>query len=175
MRTLIWCWVLVLVSGCAMTSEMKLENGLLIQEVGQTNLFRPSNSVLRVSECVREPNRTQVVMIDGHEEVCHGRWMPVALVQGTQPGSLTGVFGAMIQGGAIVGGAYLLADGIGESGSTTNVEQEGGGAEANGGTANAGSLSSNMNNNAAQASSLATGGAVSNHNANTQGYTKRRY
>lgn len=132
--------VAVLLGGCGMTSNMKYENNMLIQEVGQTNLFRPSMSVMRISECVPEEDVVTVIDIDGNSKTCYGRFVEVVKVQGTQAGSLTGIGSAAIQGGAIVGGAYLLADGIRDSGDETtnnnNTSSDGG---------NSSSLSSNRN------------------------------
>ena len=147
----------VVLGGCGMTSNIKMENGLLIQEAGQTNLFRPSLSVMQVSKCVPEEGVTTVVDVDGNSETCYGRFVPIATVQGTQAGSMSGIGSAAIQGGAIVGGAYLLADGIRDSGdSTTNnntTSSEGG---------DSASLSSNRNDNLNLNTNAAQGGAGGN-------------
>ena len=111
--------VAALLGGCAASSTLKLENGLLIEEAGQTNMFRPSLSVMQVSKCQPEEGVTTVIRVDDVDQTCYGRFIPIAVVQGTQAGSLTGLGGAMIQGGSIVGAAYLLSEGIEESGSKT--------------------------------------------------------
>ena len=134
----------VVLGGCGMTSNIKMENGLLIQEAGQTNLFRPSLSVMQVSKCVREEGVTTVIDVDGNSETCYGRFVPIATVQGTQAGSMSGIGSAAIQGGAIAGGAYLLADGIRDSGDSVTNNNE---TSSNGGqtiNSNA-SLNSNTN------------------------------
>ena len=147
----------VLLGGCAASSTLKLENGLLIEEAGQTNLFRPSLSVMQVSKCVEQEGVTTVIDIDGNSHTCYGKYVPIAVVQGTQAGSMTGLGGAMIQGGAIVGGAYLLADGIRDSGdrttNTNNTSSEGG---------DSASLSSNRNDNLNLNTNAAQGGAGGN-------------
>lgn len=150
--------LLVLVTGCGATSTIKLENGMLIEEAGQTNMFRPSLSVLQVSKCQEQEGVTTVIDIDGNSHTCYGKYVPVAVVQGTQAGSMTGLGGAMIQGGAIVGGAYLLADGIRDSGDETTNNNN---TSSNGGNSN--SLSSARsdaysNSNAAAAASGGAGG-----------------
>lgn len=147
--------LLMLMTGCGATSTIKLENGLLIEEAGQTNLFRPSLSVMQVSKCQQQEGITTVVDIDGSSHTCYGKYVPVAVVQGTQAGSMTGLGGAMIQGGAIVGGAYLLADGIRDSGSTTTNNND---TSSNGGNSN--SLSSSRSDALSQsgASAAASGG-----------------
>lgn len=156
-------WMIVVVAmvlgGCGMTSNIKMENGLLIQEAGQTNLFRPSLSVMQVSKCVPEEGVTTVVDVDGNSETCYGRFVPIATVQGTQAGSMSGIGSAAIQGGAIVGGAYLLADGIRDSGSETTNNNN---TESNGGNSN--SLSSARSDAYSQsgASAAASGGAGGN-------------
>jgi hypothetical protein len=122
----------VLLGGCGMTSSMKMENGLLIQEVGQTNLFRPSMSVMRISECVPEDGVTTVIDIDGNSKTCYGRFVEVVKVQGTQAGSLTGLGGDAIQGGFMLGTGIVVADGIRDSGSkTTNNNNTTGGSSSN--------------------------------------------
>lgn len=134
----------MVLGGCGMTSNIKMENGLLIQEAGQTNLFRPSLSVMQVSKCVQEEGVTTVIDVDGNSETCYGRFVPIATVQGTQAGSMSGIGSAAIQGGAIVGGAYLLADGIRDSGDSVTNNNE---TSSNGGqtiNSNA-SLNSNTN------------------------------
>lgn len=148
---------MVFMTGCGMTSNIKMENGLLIQEAGQTNLFRPSLSVMQVSKCVPEEGITTVIDVDGNSETCYGRFMPIATVQGTQAGSMSGIGSAAIQGGAIVGGAYLLADGIRDSGDeTTNNTSSNGG--------NSNSLSSSRSDAFGQgnSSAAASGGAGGN-------------
>ena len=144
----------VVLGGCGMTSTVKMQDGLLIQEVGQSNLFRPSMSVMQVSRCQAEEGVTTVVDIDGNSKTCYGRFVPVATVQGTQSGSMSGVFGAAIQGGTIVGGAYLLADGIRDGGSKTTNNNS---TSSNGGN----SFNSNKNEpySISNAGASATGGA----------------
>lgn len=155
MRVFLAVLVLVLMTGCGATSTLKMENGLLIEEAGQTNLFRPSLSVLQVSKCQEQDGVTTVIDIDGNSHTCYGKYVPVAVVQGTQAGSMTGLGGAMIQGGAVVGGAYLLADGIRDSGSTTTNNND---TSSNGGNSN--SLSSSRSDSYSQsgASAAASGG-----------------
>jgi len=157
----------MVLGGCGMTSNIKMENGLLIQEAGQTNLFRPSLSVMQVSKCVREEGVTTVIDVDGNSETCYGRFVPVATVQGTQAGSMSGIGSAAIQGGAIVGGAYLLADGIRDSGDsvTNNNDTSSNGGQTINSNANlnqAGASSSSKAFSKSSSRSSATGGKVYN-------------
>ena len=146
----------VVLGGCGMTSNIKMENGLLIQEAGQTNLFRPSLSVMQVSKCVQEEGVTTVIDVDGNSETCYGRFVPIATVQGTQAGSMSGIGSAAIQGGAIVGGAYLLANGIEDSGSTTTNNND---TSSNGGNSLSSARSdAYSNSNAAAAAQGGSGG-----------------
>ena len=146
----------LLLGGCGMTSNIKMENGLLIQEAGQTNLFRPSLSVMQVSKCVQEEGVTTVIDVDGNSETCYGRFVPIATVQGTQAGSMSGIGSAAIQGGAIVGGAYLLANGIEDSGSTTTNNND---TSSNGGNSLSSARSdAYSNSNAAAAAQGGSGG-----------------
>ena len=153
----------VVLGGCGMTSNIKMENGLLIQEAGQTNLFRPSLSVMQVSKCVQEEGVTTVIDVDGNSETCYGRFVPIATVQGTQAGSMSGIGSAAIQGGAIVGGAYLLADGIRDSGDSVTNNND---TSSSGG--NSSSLSSNRNDNFNQ--NLNTNSAQGGSGGNGYGY-----
>ena len=122
---------LLLLSGCV-SAEVRYDDGMRIRTAGETNLFRPSLSVMEVSVCVPEEGLNEIsVDSNGETETCNGYYTPIATVQGTQSGSLTGLGGAMVQGGAIVGGAYLLGDGIRDSASRTDVNQNGGGANSN--------------------------------------------
>ena len=147
----------MVLGGCGMTSNIKMENGLLIQEAGQTNLFRPSLSVMQVSKCVQEEGVTTVIDVDGNSETCYGRFIPIATVQGTQAGSMTGIGSAAIQGGAIVGGAYLLANGIEDSGSETTNNNS---TSSNGGNSLSSARSDSFSN--SNAAAAATGGAGGN-------------
>lgn len=115
----------VILSGCVGTS-VRYEDGMRIRTAGETNLFRPSLSVLDVAICVEAPGTVETNAVDGETEICQGTYQPLATVQGTQAGALTGLGGAMVQGGAIAAGAYLLGDGIRDSAS--RVTQTGGGA-----------------------------------------------
>jgi len=120
----------VLLSGCV-SAGTTYQDGMRVRTIGETNLLRPSLSVMEVSVCVHDEhaNTTYTDVLDGEAQSCHGEYVPMATVQGTQSGALTGLGGAMIQGGAIVGGAYLLGDGIRDSASQVN--QNGGGANSN--------------------------------------------
>ena len=134
-----------IMSGCV-SAGTEYRDGMRIRTAGETNLLRPSLSVMDVAICVEEPDRVETNMVNGETEVCQGTYQSLATVQGTQSGALTGLGGAMVQGGAIVGGAYLLGDGIRDSASQVN--QTGGGAssqsqaKAKGGNARASSQSS---------------------------------
>ena len=123
----------LLLTGC-ISSNVKYDHGMRIATAGETNLFRPSLSVMAVEVCVPEESRHTVDVVDGDEHHCYGEYKNVATVQGTQAGALTGLGSAAIQGGAIVGGAYLLGDGIRDSADNTNVNQQGGGASAKSGS-----------------------------------------
>ena len=113
---------LVMLSGCV-SHKLTYEDGMRIRTAGETNLLRPSLSVLEVSVCVKQTGLQETHVHDGKTETCEGFYHPLATVQGTQSGALTGLGGAMVQGGAIVGGAYLLGDGIRDS--STEVSQNG--------------------------------------------------
>ena len=123
-------------TGC-LSVGTQYQDGLRVRTVGDTNWLRPSLSFMQVEECVESSGVKHVVIDkeggDVSKQVCHGTYRPVAQVQGTQAGAATGIFGAMVQGGAIVGGAYLLGDGIRDSADKTSLSsnQEGGGASAN--------------------------------------------
>lgn len=125
----------VLVSGC-MSTGLKVENGMIVRTAGETNMFRPSLSVMQVLTCHHEDGVTETLTVDEETISCSGRFVSEATVQASQAGAMTGIGGAVVQGGAIVGGAHLLGQGIGRSGTTVN--QSGGGASANaqGGSAN---------------------------------------
>lgn len=116
--------LVLLLSGCVGTA-IKAENGLIVRSAGETSLLRPSWSIGEVSKCVQdETGRYEEVDVDGETVGCYGRFLPIATVQGTQAGALTGLAGAMVTGGAIVGGAYLLGDGIRDSGDSTNLSND---------------------------------------------------
>ena len=123
----------LLLTGC-ISSNVKYEHGMRIATAGETNLFRPSLSVMAVEVCIPKEGRHTMDIVDGDEHHCYGEYKNVATVQGTQAGALTGIGSAAIQGGAIVGGAYLLGDGIRDSADNTNVSQQGGGATAKSGS-----------------------------------------
>lgn len=132
MKNLVWVIFAVSLSGC-LSVALKAQNGTVVRTVGETNLFRPSVSLLEVVKCVQdETGHYETIKIDQDETVgCYGRWQPVATVQGTQAGALTGLGGAMVQGSAIVGAGYLLADGIrDQKPNHTQVNQSGGNANA---------------------------------------------
>ena len=116
--------MLVLLSGCV-SSGLTVSDGLVIRTAGETNLLRPSLSVMEVSKCVTDRSgRYEEVQTEEGTVGCYGQFVPIATVQGTQAGAMTGLGGAAIQGGAIVGGAYLLGDGIRDSGDSTNVSND---------------------------------------------------
>lgn len=113
-----------MLTGCVSVGT-KAEQGMIVRTVGETNMFRPSLSVMEVSKCVQDSSgRYEEVQTGDGPVGCYGQFMPVAVVQGTQAGALTGLGSAAIQGGAIVGGAYLLGDGIRDSGDSTNVSND---------------------------------------------------
>lgn len=115
---------LALLTGCVSTGY-KSSDGMLVRTAGETNMFRPSLSVMEVSKCVTDSTgRYEEVQTDDGVVGCYGTFMPIATVQGTQAGALTGLGSAAIQGGAIVGGAYLLGDGIRDSGDSTSLSND---------------------------------------------------
>ena len=109
----------LLMMGCA-SHGTRYENGLMIRSAGETNMFRPSLSVLEVRSC-----RGAIEMVE-EQEVCRGDYGEPMWVHASQSGALTGLGGAVVQAGAVVGASYLLADGIRDSASEVN--QTGGGA-----------------------------------------------
>lgn len=126
---------------------------------GNTEAFRPSLSVTVVQECVKERGYHETTRINDKVYHCDGQYKLVGTPYGTQPGYMTGVLGGVVQGGAIVGGAYLLADGIRDSGSETTNNNN---TESNGGNSN--SLSSARSDSYSQsgASAAASGGSGGN-------------
>ena len=77
----------------------------------------------------------RTVVIDKREgkikkTVCEGKYAQIGVVHGTEPGAMSGIFGAVVQGGAMAGSAYLLGDGIRDSGDTITTKQSGGNANA---------------------------------------------
>ena len=116
--------LLMMLTGCVSVG-MKADQGMIVRTVGETNMFRPSLSVMEVSKCVQDSSgRYEEIQTEDGAVGCYGQFMPVAVMQGTQAGALTGLGSAAIQGGAIVGGAYLLGDGIRDSGDNTNVNND---------------------------------------------------
>lgn len=159
--------------GCV-GSGIKAENGMIIRTAGETNMFRPSLSVMEVLTCVKAEGQLTQITVDGVTEVCNGEFKQLALVQGTQAGAMTGIGSAAVQGGAIVGAGYLVGKGIADSGSTTNVNQEGGGAESNSGALSLSGASASSN----SASKSINSNKNFNHNTNkninqTRGYGHR--
>lgn len=117
-----------ILTGCT-GINIKAQDGMVVRTVGETNLLRPSLSVMEVVKCVPGDARHYEEIVVNDEKVgCHGQFVTIATVQGTQAGALTGLGSAAIQGGAIVGGAYLIGDGIRDSADNTSVSQVGGGA-----------------------------------------------
>lgn len=158
MKVLLSVVGIMLLTGCAGQPVSIVENMRFIRD-GNTEAFRPSLSVTVVQECVKERGYHETTRINDKVYHCDGQYKLVGTPYGTQAGSMTGLGGAMIQGGAIVGGAYLLADGIRDSGSTTTNNNE---TSSNGGNSN--SLSSARSDSYSQsgASAAASGGAGGN-------------
>ena len=125
MRIILLCLGLfVVVTGCT-GINIKAENGMIVRTASDTNMFSPSLAVMEVSKCVPDTTGNyEEVDINGEKVGCYGKFVPFATVQGTQPGALSGIGSAAIQGGAIVGGSYLLADGIRDSGDSTNLNND---------------------------------------------------
>lgn len=164
MRVLLVMVMGLMMMGCV-GSGIKAENGMIIRTAGETNMFRPSLSVMEVLTCVKVEGQLTQITVDGVTETCNGEFKQLALVQGTQAGAMTGIGSAAVQGGAIVGAGYLIGKGIGDSGSTTNVNQEGGGA-VSGSSSGAAALNSNKNYNSNK-------NINHNSNMNTQGMMGR--
>lgn len=120
---------------------------------------------MQVSKCVPEEGVTTVIDVDGNSETCYGRFVPIATVQGTQAGSMSGIGSAAIQGGAIVGGAYLLANGIEDSGSNTTNNND---------TSSSGGQTINSNANLNQAGASATN-SNKNFNKNSNSSSSKSY
>ena len=121
----------LLLVGC-MGVKTTYQDGLRVRTIEKTNWFAPSLALMEVAQCSEVKGDTlKTVVIDKEageltRTECEGEYRSIATIHGTQPGAMTGVFGAVIQGGAIVGGAALIGDGLKKSGD--NVEQSGGGA-----------------------------------------------
>ena len=137
--------LMVLLVGCGSGLTLKPNGNFYQLESGTTNAFRPSLTTMTTFMCVPEEGVQQQIRVDEDVAECAGRFQVLNTNYGSQPGALTGVFGAMIQGGAIVGGAYLLGDGIRDSADKTSVNQTGGGANSSSGALAGASASSNAN------------------------------
>ena len=126
---------LLLLPACATTIDTQYLDGMRIRTVEKTNMFSPSLAFMEIAQCnVVHAVGLRTIIIDKREgeikeTVCEGQYAQIGIVHGTQPGAMTGIFGAMIQGGAMAGSAALIGDGLKKSGDTVN--QSGGGANSN--------------------------------------------
>ena len=162
MKTIAMGVLLLSLVGCGSGLTLKPNGNFYQLESGTTNAFRPSLTTMTTFMCVPEEGVQQRIRVDEEVAECQGRFQVLNTNYGSQPGALTGVFGAMIQGGAIVGGAYLLGDGIRDSGDKTTINQTGGGASS---SATGGKAISHAS---SKASSLSKSSSV-NRNTNTVG------
>ena len=124
---------LLLLTGCVGNKTEIIENMRYIYS-GDTNPMRPSLTVATVQECRKEHGYHETTRIDDKVYHCDGRYYTVAIPYAGQNGYLD-VAGA-VQAGVIGGLGYFavteaaedIGRGIGNSGSTTDVIQQGGGA-----------------------------------------------
>lgn len=145
---------LVLV-GCSGPKVEIIENMRYLYSHNE-NALSPSLTVGTIQECVKQEGYHETTRIDDKVYHCDGVYVTRAYPYAGQNGYLDigGVVEAGLYGLAIYGAADQIGDGIAKSGSTTTVNQEGGGAESNSGslslsgaTSNSASKSMNSNKN----------------------------
>lgn len=127
-------------------------------ESKSTGALNSSLKTLVTFMCVKDVTNYEEIIVNDEKATCQGRFVVLDKNQAQQTGYMTGVMSAAIQGGAFVGGMYLLGDGIGDSGSRTTNNND---TSSHGGNSN--SLSSARsdaysNSNAAAAASGGAGG-----------------
>lgn len=133
------------------------------------NALSPSLTLGTIQECVKQEGYHEITRINDKVHHCDGVYVTRAYPYAGQNGYLDigGVVEAGMYGLAIYGAADQIGDGIAKSGSTTTVNQEGGGA-----SSNSGSLSlSGANASSSSASKSISSNKNINHNSNmnTQG------
>ena len=134
---LVWAFVVV---GCSGVSRVPVEkrNGLMHMQttVNDSFAFHPGSQHVFMQDCTIKVDK------DGKEtyvEPCKSAHNDGSHFVSSTP-ILPGVVSTVVTAGAIVGGAYLLGDGISKSGSRTNVTNTGG----NTSSSSAGSTSSSI-------------------------------
>lgn len=155
-------WMVVMVAwwlgGCTGPAIDMAANGSFYNlESKSTGAWDSSLKTLVTFMCVKDTVNYEEITVNGNTARCDGRFVVLDKNQAQQTGYMTGVTSAAIQGGAFVGGMYLLGNGIGDSGSKTTNNNS---TSSNGGN----SLSSARgeafsNSNAAAAASGGAGGS----------------
>lgn len=184
-------WMVVVVAmvlgGCTGPALDMAANGSFYNlESKSTGAIESSLKTLITFMCVKDTDNYEEITVNGNTAKCDGRFVILDRNQANQTGYMTGVMSSAIQGGAFVGGMYLLGNGIGDSGSRTtnnnNTASQGGnssslGVGGQGGSATSasqggaggngygfgGSSSSKSFSNATSSSSSSSGGMMPRH------------
>ena len=159
------CLGLVLV-GCSGPKVEIIENMRYLYSHNE-NALSPSLTLGTIQECVKQEGYHETTRIDEKVYHCDGVYVTRAYPYAGQNGYLDigGVVEAGMYGLAIYGAADQIGDGIAKSGSTTTVNQEGGGASSSSGALSLSGASSSSN-----SKSISSNKNINhNSNMNTQG------
>ena len=166
------CLGLVLV-GCSGPKVEIIENMRYLYSHNE-NALSPSLTLGTIQECVKQEGYHETTRINDKVYHCDGVYVTRAYPYAGQNGyiDIGGAVQAGIYGGLGYAGMKAIGDGIGDSGSTTNVNQEGGGASSNSGALSLSGASASSN------SKSSSSNKNINHNTNkninqTRGYGHR--
>lgn len=128
MRWLAGC-VLLFVVGCAGPKVEIIENMRFLYSHNE-NPLSPSLTVGAVQECVKQDGYHETTRIDDKVYHCDGVYVTRVIPYAGQNGyvDIGGAVQAGVYGGLGYAGMKAIGDGIADSGSQTNVQQQGGGA-----------------------------------------------
>jgi len=154
--------------GCQSGAQM-IQGNQVVTDLGTSNWLRPSTTFSQLWQCgsIEDPYTEEVVdnVDDGyvikttyHDAVCKDA-KTLSLVAPSEPGFFGKLWGAAVAAGGYVGMGYFIGNGLGDSGSETNVNQSG--ASNAEGTYSNGNYNGNYNSNRSSSHSRS-----SNYNSN---------